>query len=170
MTGLEVPHTRYRLTSLQQTEMRCGVAVSVNVREGRALLGVIENHGNGGDTWFNAVSFDIRQTMRDFVASCRWKGKPVSEEEAYEHLIDEYDLARAAKRCARKRKSLLRGLDAEGYMVHSVEADVPSVWLARGDYPYMNQLARELREERPRPASWQVWDGEAWKDLQLPSR
>ncbi|MET8605824.1 hypothetical protein ABZV92_20005 [Streptomyces rubiginosohelvolus] len=169
MTGMEVPHTRYRLTSLQQTTLRCGVAFSVNVREGRALLGVIENHGNGGDTWFDAASYDIRQAMRDFVASCRWKGEPVSEEQVYGHLVDEYDLARLAKRCARTRKSLLCGRDAEGYLLHSIEADVPSVWLARGDYPYMNQLARELREERPSPASWQVWDGEEWKDLQLPA-
>ncbi|MFE1189908.1 hypothetical protein [[Kitasatospora] papulosa] len=168
LTGLEVPHARYRLTSLRQATVGCGVAFSVNVWERRVLLGVIENHGNGGDTWFNAATCDYREAMREFTAACRWKGDRISEEEVYEHLVDEYDLARAAKRCARKRTSLLRGLDADGDVVRSEEARVPSVWLIRGDYPYMNHLARELHDHQPLPASWQVWDGEQWKDLTLP--
>ncbi|WP_217231398.1 hypothetical protein [Streptomyces anulatus] len=169
LTSLEVPHSRYRLTNLRQITMGCDVAFTVNVREGRVLLGVIENHGNGGDTWFNAATFDHRQAMREFTASCRWKGEPTSEEDVYGHLVDEHELSLAARRCARTRKSLLRGLDADGDTVHTTEAGAPSVWLARGDYPYMNQLARELRELRPSPGSWQVWDGEQWKDLKLPT-
>jgi hypothetical protein len=168
LSGLEVPHTRYRITGLQQATTRNGIAFSANVREGRALLGVIENHGDGGGTWFYPGTRNGRHAMGEFIAACRWKGEPVGEEEVYEYLIDEYDLGRTAKRCARKRTSLLRGLDADGYTLHTVEAKVPPVWLASGDYPYMDHLARGLAQHQPAPEAWQVWDGEQWKDLAVP--
>ncbi|MER0477400.1 hypothetical protein ABR737_03310 [Streptomyces sp. Edi2] len=169
LTGLEVPHTRYRITSLQQVTMSCGVAFSANVREGRALVGVIENHGRGGGTWFTPADRTGRQGMAEFTRTCRWKGEPISEEEVYDHLIDEYDLARTAKQYARKRTSLVRGLDADGYTDHIIEAKVPAVWLARGDYPYMGQLARGLSRYQPAPEVWQVWDGERWQEIVLPN-
>ncbi|WP_052412479.1 hypothetical protein [Streptomyces mutabilis] len=169
LTGLEVPHTRYRITSLQQVTMSCGVAFSANVRQGRALVGVIENDGRGGGTWFIPADRTGRQGMAEFTRACRWKGEPISEEEVYDHLIDEYDLARTAKRNARKRTSLLRGLDADGHTEHIIEAKVPAVWLTRGDYPYLDQLARGLAKHRPAPDAWQVWDGEQWQELVLPN-
>ncbi|MEU4077699.1 hypothetical protein [Streptomyces venezuelae] len=168
LTGLEVPHTRYRITNLQQMTTSCGVAFSANVRQGRALVGVIENHGSGGGTGFTPADRTGRQGMAEFTRACRWKGEPLGEEEVYDHLIDEYDLARTAKRSARKRTSLLRGLDADGCTEHIIEAKVPAVWLARGDYPYMGQLARELSGQQPAPKVWQVWDGEQWQELVLP--
>ncbi|MFG2210940.1 hypothetical protein [Streptomyces sp. NPDC048638] len=168
LTGLEVPHTRYRITNLQQATMSCGTAFSANVREGRTLLGVIENHGHGGGTWFSPATRTGRQAMAEFTAGCRWKGEPVGEEEAYEHLVDEYDLARTARRCERKRASLLRGLDADAETADVIEVKIPAVWLARGDYPYMSQLARSLAQHQPAPEVWQVWDGEQWKELVLP--
>ncbi|MDW8804332.1 hypothetical protein P1P68_05885 [Streptomyces scabiei] len=169
LTGLEVPHTRYTITSLQQVTTRNGIAFSANVKKGRTLLGVIENTGDGGGTWFYPGTPNARQAMAEFTAACRWNGKPVGEEEVYERLIDEYDLARTAKRCARQRTSLLRGLDDDGGdNFLTVVAEVPSVWLASGDYPYMRQLAHDLARHEPAPATWQVWDGEQWKDLPLP--
>lgn len=168
LTGLEVPHTRYSITSLQQATTRNGIAFSANVKEGRTLLGVIENHGDGGGTWFYPGTPGARHAMTEFTAACRWNGSPIGEEEVYEHLIDEYDLARTAKRCARQRTSLLRGLDEDARNSHTIVAKVPPVWLASGGYPYMRQLANDLAQHEPAPVAWQMWDGEQWKGLPLP--
>ncbi|MFJ5645889.1 hypothetical protein [Streptomyces sp. NPDC093223] len=168
LTGLTVPHTRYRITSLQQATTRNGIAFSANVREGRTLLGVIENQGNGGGTWFYPGTPGGRQAMAEFTAACRFNSSAIGEEEVYEHLIDEHDLARTAKRCARQRTSLLRGLDGDARNSHTLVAEIPSAWLASGGYPYMRQLARDLARHEPAPNTWQVWDGEQWKDLPLP--
>ncbi|GHH25606.1 hypothetical protein [Streptomyces rubradiris] len=169
LTGLEVPHTRYSITSLQQVNTRNGIAFSANVKEGNTLLGVIENHGDGGGTWFYPAIRHGRQAMAEFTAACRWKGEPVTEEQVYDRLIDEYDLARTARRCARQRTSLLRGLDADGDDTFlTVVVKIPSVWLASGTYPYMPQLARGLARYQPAPAVWQVWDGKQWQNLSLP--
>jgi hypothetical protein len=167
LTGLEVPHTRYSITRLQQATTRNGIAYSANVKEGRTLLGIIENNGDGGGTRFCPGVPRARQAMAEFTAACRRNGSPLGEEEVYEHLIDEYDLARTARRCARQDMSLLRGLD-EDARSHTLVAKIPSVWLASGGYPYMRQLADDLARHEPAPAVWQVWDGKQWKDLPFP--
>lgn len=169
LTGLEVPHTRYHLDDFEQMTTRNGIAFRATVNEGDYCLGVIENGGNGGGTWFFQHTAKDRQAMEEFTDACRLNGRPISAERVYELLVDQHDLAQEAARCKRQRTSLLRGLDGGEWHGLTVVAKVPSVWLARGDYPYMGHLARDLAQHRPAPEVWQVWDGEQWKNLTLPA-
>ncbi|MFE6274062.1 hypothetical protein ACFVQ9_35335 [Streptomyces goshikiensis] len=168
MSGLAVPRTGLRVTSLKQLKTSDGVAYTANVREGRKALGVIENHGSGGDTCFVPVSHDGRQAMEQFAAACRRNGEPLRRGDVYEHLVDEYELTRMAKRCEKKRTSLVRGLGDEGNELHLIEVTMPSVWLARGDHPHQERLARNLAQYQPAPRAWQFWDGERWAPLVVP--
>lgn len=169
LTGLQVPHTRYHLADFEQMTTRNGVAFHATVNEGDYCLGVIENDGNGGGTWFYQHTAKDRQTMKDFTAACRLDGQTIDPERVYELLVDQHELSQEAARCQRQRTSLLRGLDAgEWYGVTAV-AKAPSVWLTRGDYPFMSHLARVLAQHQPTPEVWQVWDGERWHNLALPT-
>ncbi|WP_103529236.1 hypothetical protein [Streptomyces sp. SM12] len=170
LTGLEVPHTDYQLTGIEHMRTRNGVAFRALVNDRNHCLGVIENDGHGGGTWFYPNTAADRQAMDRFVAACRCNGRAVSAEDVYELFVDQYELSRQAARCEREGSALLRGVDNAGaWHGVTVVTKVPPIWLARGDHPHMSHLVRDLAQYQPAPDVWQFWDGTRWQDLALPA-
>ncbi|MFD8387388.1 hypothetical protein ACFV2X_54480 [Streptomyces sp. NPDC059679] len=168
-TGLEVPHDRYTLADFQQTEMRCGIAYSATVNEGGRCVGVIENQGDGGGTWFYPATAADRRAVHEFAATCRMDGEPLSEERVMDRLIDEHEMAGEVEKCARQRKSLLRALDEDGQIGVTVAVGAPPVWLTRADSPFLSRIARKLKASDPDVSAWEVWTGDQWAPLNLPA-
>ncbi|MFJ4343039.1 hypothetical protein [Streptomyces sp. NPDC088915] len=168
-TGLHVPHDRYTLAGLQQMTTRCGIAYNATVHEGERCVGVIENEGNGGGTWFFPATAADHHAVHEFAAACRMDGEPLSEEEVLDHLITEHETARDVAKCARHRASLLRGLDEDGLPAVITSVSAPPVWLDRADSPFLPRIARGLRASDPDVAVWEFWTGDQWKRLSLPA-
>ncbi|MET8823967.1 hypothetical protein [Streptomyces rochei] len=167
-TGLHVPGNRYTLADFQQMTTRCGIAYNAAVREGERCVGVIENQGDGGGTWFYPATAADHRAVHDFAAACRMDGEPLSEEEVLNHLITEHATAQEVAKCARRRESLLRGYEEDGLPVITIAIGAPPVWLDRPDSPFLSRLARDLKVSDPDVAVWEFWTGERWKRLSLP--
>ncbi|MFI8944172.1 hypothetical protein [Streptomyces syringium] len=168
-TGLHVPHDRYTLADFQQMTTLCGIAYNATVHEGERCVGVIENQGNGGGTWFFPATAADRRAVHAFAAACRMDGEPLSEEQVLDHLITEHETAQDVAKCARRRASLLRGFNEGGEPGVSIIASAPPVWLDRADSPFLPRLARDLKASAPDVAAWELWTGGQWKPLILPA-
>ncbi|WP_371801463.1 hypothetical protein OHA38_43550 (plasmid) [Streptomyces sp. NBC_01732] len=168
-TGLRVPHDRYTLADFQQMTTRCGIAYNATVNEGKRCVGVIENQGNGGGTWFHPATAADHRAVHDFAAACRMDSEPLSEEEVLDHLITEHETAQEVAKCARRRATLLRGFDEDGGPVVSIAIGAAPTRLARADCPFLPRLARDLKASDPDVAVWEFWTGDQWKPLSLPA-
>lgn len=168
-TGLHVPYDRYTLANLQQMTTRCGIAYNATVHEGERCIGIIENEGNGGGTWFSPATYADRLAVHEFAAACRMDGGPLSEEDVLDHLITEHETAQQVAKYARRRASLLRGFDEDGSPAITIAIGTPPVWLDRADSPFLPQIARDLKASDPDVAAWEFWTGDQWKPLSLPA-
>ncbi|RPK32378.1 hypothetical protein EES39_38490 [Streptomyces sp. ADI92-24] len=168
-TGLQVPHDRYTLADFQQMEMSCGIAYNATVNEGKRCVGIIENQGNGGGTWFSPATAADRRAVHEFAAASRMGGEPLSEEEVLEHLITEHETALEVAKCTRRRASLLRGFDEDGEVIVSISIAAAPTRLARADAPFLPRLARDLKASAPNVSAWQFWTGDQWAPLNLPA-
>ncbi|GHH54983.1 hypothetical protein [Streptomyces candidus] len=167
-TGLHVPHDRYTLTDFQQMEMGCGIVYNATLNEGKRCVGVIENQGNGGGTWFFPATAADHRAVHEFAAASRMGGEPLPEEEVLEHLITEHETALKIAECTRRQASLLRGLDAEKEPVVFIAIAAAPDRLARADAPFLPRLARDLKASDPHVNAWQYWSGDQWAPLNLP--
>ncbi|MEV4042856.1 hypothetical protein [Streptomyces sp. NPDC049744] len=168
-TGLHVPHDRYTLADFQQMTTRCGIAYNATVHEGERCVGVIENQGNGGGTWFFPATAADHRAVHEFAAACRMDGEPLSEEEVLDHLITEHETAQQVAKCARRRASLIRGYEEDGLPAVTIAIGTPPVWLDRADSPFLPRVARDLKASDPDVAVWEFWTGDQWKPLNLPA-
>jgi hypothetical protein len=128
-TGLQVPHTGIRVTSLRQTDVGSGIAWSATLRHGRVKLGTIANHGTGGITIFYAETSGTRRALADFVDQCHDSaGEPVDEETVIDELTNEYEQARDVVRNQKKHRYTVRffdGIDIPANATFSLSVPYP---------------------------------------------
>ncbi|MEU6618567.1 hypothetical protein [Streptomyces parvus] len=168
-TGLQVPHTRYHLADFQQMEMTCGIAYNASVYEGERMVGVIENKGNGGGTWFNPATYDDSRAVHEFVTACRVDDQTLYDGEALDHLITEHETALQVAKCARQRETLVRGSDADGLPAVSLVFGTLPARLKSPHSPVLSLIVRQLKASDPDVTAWEFWTGDAWEPLPLPA-
>ncbi|MFE5847904.1 hypothetical protein ACFQ7N_40410 [Streptomyces niveus] len=168
-TGLEVPHTRYMLAQFQQmATATCGIAYSATLIEEERCVGVLENKGNGGGTQFYPATAEDHQAVHTFAGACRLDGETPPDEEVFECLIVEYDLAQEVAKFGSGRTALLRAIDEDGWIGITIGIDAAPARLAQADCPFLPRLARDLKASDPYVTAWEFWTGDQWQPLNLP--
>lgn len=67
VTGRRVPaEPEYVLSKMRQMGTSDGVAFTAEVRVGGRVVGLIENHGTGGGTWFSGATAADRKAWEEF--------------------------------------------------------------------------------------------------------
>lgn len=157
-TGLQVPHTRIRVTSLRQTDVGSGIAWSATLREGRVKLGTIANHGTGAMTLFYAETSGARRALADFVDQCHDSaGEPVDEETVIDELTNEYEQARDVARAQKKDRYTVRFFDDIGILAN-VTFSLPDPY---PDYERALTTAHRTTADLPTgTVRAQLWTGE----------
>lgn len=176
-TGLHVPDRSLSLTAYKQLKTSDGVAFTANLRVRNKRVGLIENAGTGGMTFFHATEPRVwgETQIEAYAARCRTEeGKPVTVEDLLNELVEEHEAGRWVASCVRKKQVPLRKMG------------VP--WLNDGDQPdpdfgpyphemlaarqpstaeHANLLAKELLRKYPTGAHswWQMWNGQGWHDI-----
>lgn len=157
-TGLQVPHTRIRVTGPEPGE---GAAWAARLCEDTTLLGTITNHGHGAPTRFYPRSADARHSVETFVADCRRDGQRLAEDAVLDALAREYDYAALIVKAERNRAHLVRGFDEHDTPV-AFELR-PTAGVARDD-----ALARAAASQLPIPAHIvraELWAGGRWEEF-----
>lgn len=177
-TGLHVPHTDYRVTSLREYKTRHGVGYEATLRHGKTIIGTIENEGTGGETRFHPArhpresGYVDRNDIEAYAARCRTdEGSTPSGEHVLDDLITEFETPRRLAKAAKAGHALLR-LQTFVYGDDDKPAGGPFAdqemrVAARLALP---ECAAELRwaveREGTTPgAFWQVWRGDRWHDV-----
>jgi hypothetical protein len=162
-SDIRVPHNRLRVTSLDQMERANGVAFNATLSLDGRTIGAVENDGNGGATWLRSPNNLFGwKAMAAFTDSCRRHGKPVTEDEILNALIDEYDTDQLIRAATAAGNTLLRLRDTDGNVLHLIEVpgtqhSIEAVGIALGSH-----LAAHPDTNG---AMWQIWTGDNWKTL-----
>ncbi|GAA4935750.1 hypothetical protein GCM10023224_15660 [Streptomonospora halophila] len=161
-TGLQVPHTRIRVTHVDQLETPRGIAWTARLCEDSTLLGTISNTGHGGPTEFTPASAQARHVVEEFVTACRsGDGQPVDEEAVLDALDGEYEYAALVAQADADRTHVVRGFDASG---------IPQVFefRTRPGRPFDYALARASAPHLalgPRIVRAELWMGDRWEEF-----
>ena len=161
-TGLQVPHTRIRVTHVDQLDTPHGIAWTARLCEDATLLGTITNAGNGGPTEFTPTSAHAGHVVAEFTAACRSRdGHLVDAETVLDALDGEYEYAALVAQADAERTYLVRGFDASG---------IPQVFelQARPEVPFDYALARASAPHLalgPRIVRAELWMGDRWEEF-----
>lgn len=161
-TGLQVPHTRIRVTHVDQLETPYGIAWTARLCEDATLLGTISNAGNGGPTEFTPTSPHAGHVVEEFTAACRsGDGQPVDEEAVLGALDCEYEYAALVAQADAERAHVVRGFDASGipqaFEFHARPGTPFDYALARASAPHLALGPRIVRAE--------LWMGDHWEEF-----
>ncbi len=161
---LRMPHDRVRVVSLQQIDTHNGVAYTAQLALDGEVVGTIENDGNGGPTTYYSPNFGPFnwRDLDAFVQQCRRGGQPVSEEQALEALVDEFDLDQIVHHAAADGATVVRLLDEHGYQL-----DLLIARPAPRSAAQRTGLAGRLLAEHRHAAGveWVIWSGRCWRYL-----
>jgi len=167
-TGLLVPDPAPHVTAVSELAMTRGLCWVADVRLDDRHLGTIENEGNGRESEFFPGQ-DERYTADDFAAftaQCRRDGHALGAEQVMGLLVEEFECAamvRDVRGHAGTYARQVTGGRITGY------AEVDQRPRTRDD---LLDLARHL-SPRPthtgRAVTWQVWTGQEWRELPIPS-
>jgi hypothetical protein len=164
-TGLQVPHTRLRVSSLKTLPTPDGEAFAATLRLQDRIVGSIDNEGYGGPTAFhtNATGFSWLD-LEAYVAACRTEsGRPPTEEIVLDDLVEEYRCARRVAKAHRAGHTALR-------LCEAFDGDIFHVGVATSARITTDaQRQRLITELAATPTTggewWQLWTGTAWEDL-----
>ncbi|GAA1110006.1 MULTISPECIES: hypothetical protein [Nocardiopsis] len=168
-TGMQVPDTRIRVTSLKEVDLGTGIAWSAVVRAGKTKLGTVSNSGRGGPTDFNATTDAAQRRTAAFVAACRDRdGAPMDTENVMETLTEEYEWARDIAKAEKKGRYVVRYADEHGMPGHYEFS------LSRGITPpdYAPALKATVRLKLPEGAvRADLWMGPelGWVEIRRPA-
>ncbi|MBL1115451.1 hypothetical protein JK364_24065 [Streptomyces sp. 110] len=107
--------------------------------------------------------------MTEFTGACQLDGKSLRGEEVIEDLFAAHSLAQTV--AANPGIGVLRDIDIHGSNGVLVRLAIPPLWLglcADAASPFLVQIASELDDQYPGTATWQFWNGEQWRALDLP--
>lgn len=168
-TGLRVPDRRLSLTHYRELATSAGVAFTANLRVGGRIVGLIENEGRGGMTWFRASDWRIysEKQLEEYAGRCRTEdGETPNVENLLDTLVDEHDWTSKVKAATRTGKLQLRLMDASisGFPpfahgeARSAVPDDDKQWKALAEQ-VLNRMA-------PGPDGWwQAWTDQGWRDV-----
>ncbi|GAA4896001.1 hypothetical protein [Streptomonospora salina] len=161
-TGVQVPHTRIRVTDLHQLETPTGVAWTAPLCEQDRRLGTITGHPNGGATHFQPSDRQARDVVEGFIAQCRSReNQPLDEDAVLTALTDEYDYGAVVARADADHIHLVRSFDQYGIPELFELQTMPGVpfdyRLARASAPHLDLGPRIVRAE--------LWMGDRWEEF-----
>jgi hypothetical protein len=164
-TGLRVPHTRLRVSSLKTLPTPDGEAFTATLRLQGRIVGWIDNDGRGGPTGFrtNGTSFGWRD-LQAYVATCRTAaGRAPSEDTVLDDLVEEYRCQRRVASADRTGHTALRLCEAfNGDVLHVGMATAARITTDAQRQQLIAELAGTPITHRE---WWQLWTGTAWQDL-----
>lgn len=163
---LHVPHDRLTVTSLTESLTYNGVAFNATLCLDGTPVGVIQNEGNGGETWLpphDPARFSWHD-MHEFALRCRYRRQPTDEETVLNRLVTEYDLARRIAALP-PNTILARSVDDDGDYCGDVVTleslngldhfDQPEAWIGLATYLATFKTSAFSRH-------WQVWLRGTW--------
>lgn len=161
-TDMRVPHERLRVTTLRQHTTANGVAYTATLSLNGTEVGIIENHGNGGQTWLRPARTNLgRSPIDEFTHGCRLRGEPVSEEDVLVALVNEYDTDRIIRAATSAGATVVRLRDAGGHVLDlqlvSGRVDLATIRAALASAPPQYSHAGGVE--------WQIWSARRWRHL-----
>jgi hypothetical protein len=161
--GMRVPHDRLTLTGLRHRPTPHGLAFTATLTLDGERVGVVSNDRDGDGTQvFSTHPRFGDDGMRQYLAGCRYRGAPISEQRLLDALVDEQVFAQAIVQAKEDfAGTQLRLVDDDG-RTHTLRpiTPVPDSWEA------LQQLGRDLADEPRSPGMhWQVWTGTGWYAL-----
>ncbi len=170
-TGLRVPDRSLSVTGYKEMTTSNGVAFTAKLRRNNQIVGVIENHGTGGMTFFYAGTPAVfgETHLEAYAAQCRNEdGGTVNAETLLDELVEEADWARQINRLGKRGLMPLRLLDAtsEGYRPYSIRSGHCAI--PRSDREWVALGAEIGSTTAMRPADkqwWQGWNRVFWRDI-----
>ena len=170
-TGMWVPDRIFTVSNYKEIKTHCGVAYTANLRRNRKLVGIIENSGTGGMTFFHADDYKVfgERDLEEYAGRCRTaEGERVTVEDLLEQLVSEADWDRRIKRAATRGRMEMRLMDASDPILPPWSVIQWGCTVPRNDKQWValaHQIV-ELPEARPQDGQWwQGWDGKAWRDV-----
>jgi hypothetical protein len=165
-TGLHVPHTRLRVSSLKRLRTPDGEAFTATLRLDGRIVGHIHNDGNGGaTTWTTTGTGFSWRDLDAYVAACRTDaGTATLEEHILDDLVEEYSSTRTVAKADRAGHTALRLCQ----LINGVTFTVGEATATRVTTPeHRQRLIADLAAKSPAAADewWQIWNGTAWEDL-----
>ncbi len=168
-TGLRVPDRSLTLTAFKSMQTHDGVAFNANLRHNKKRVGVVENHGTGGMTFFYADNPKVfcEKHLDEYAARCRTEeGNKLDSENLLDTLVEEDQTQRSIDRLGRQGKTYLRLFDATYGAPYG--SDSASCRMPANDNQWKT-LARQLQGSTDMQAGpnqwWQGWTGDQWIDL-----
>lgn len=175
-TGLHVPDAAFSVAAYRQRQGRDGVAFTASLRLRNKKVGVIENDGHGGETFFlpDSTAFGYLQ-LREYARLCRTEeDAEVDAEDLLNTLIEEQQAAKWVTDAVKKGLLALRQME---HSLYDVGGDPlpglpprPTRDLATnkpGNQAQTRQLAAEILKKYPvgEHGWWQMWNGSGWHDI-----
>lgn len=167
-TRLQVPAQHPQVTAVSELPTAHGLVWVAAVELDGLHVGTFENDGDGAATEFAPYDTSVYgwREFEAFAASCLREGGSVTAEQVMELLTEEYDtsvMVREVKGHSGTYVRQVSGGRTSGY----AEVDTrPST------YAEQIEMARQLMP-RPvhtnTPATWEIWTGDVWQPLPLPS-
>jgi hypothetical protein len=161
---LRVPHHRLRLTGVQQSPTRNGLAFTRDLTLSGDHVGTVTHNATANGT----VRYDLtllrqRDDVLAYLSGCRLDGAPVNMQRLLHALADEHYLDAAITQATSEGGTQVRLVDDTGF-TRALRSLIP----APRDYAELLQCARDLVTDAPplgAGQSWQVWTGTCWSAL-----
>ncbi|MBO2461501.1 hypothetical protein [Actinomadura violacea] len=176
---LRLPHGRLRVTGKTAHRTHDGEAFAATVQLDKEIVGTIENEGTGGETRFipgppaSAISERIA-LWNQLVAGAEFARASVTRlratdsgkvpaEYVADALVTEYETSTWLAAIGATGQGGVRSFDPSlGLSTTYIPYGAPAGYKAAHDRALVEQLKTQELEEGD---IWQVWTGEAWKDL-----
>ena len=170
-TGLHVPDLSLTITGYREHATTNGAAFNGKLRRNNKIVGVIENHGTGGMTFFYASApATFGEThLEEYAAQCHNEnGNAVNAEALLNDLVEETFWVRKLAQDAVLKRMPLRLLDATAtgirpWATRAGECAIPDddrQWTAIGKALIASAAMRPGRGQW-----WQGWNGRFWRDV-----
>lgn len=176
---LRLPHSRLRVTGKKAHRTHDGEAFAATVRLDNAIVGTIQNEGTGGETRFipggPASTIPERIALwNELVAGAEFTRASVTRlratdfgkvpaEYVADALVTEFEVSMWLAAIGAAGQGGVRSFDPSlGLSTAYIPYGAPSGYKAAHDRALVEQLETQELEEGN---VWQVWTGEAWKDL-----
>jgi hypothetical protein len=157
---MRVPHDRLQATDVRHRPTHDGLAFTATLTLDGRPVATVSNDGGGTELSRPDPRFEA-EGLPQYLAGCRFRGEPVSQQRLLDALVDEYYLSRAVAHAQTDDGSQVRLVDDAGY----TRALRPVSPAPRG-WDALLSLGRDLaRETGTTGGVWQIWTGTAWYTL-----
>jgi hypothetical protein len=178
-TGLHVPDLSLTITGYREHATTDGLAFNAKLRHNKQIVGVVENHGTGGMTFFyasNPATFGETH-LEAYAGQCRNElsfggahktGYGLTTEWLLDELVEEADWARKVTQAANRARMPLRLLDAstDGIRPYALRAGDCAIPASDREWTAIGKSIAEHKAMKPDHQQWwQGWNGRFWRDV-----